>query len=343
MALKFSRGGSSAAPSSRINPRISPNISRGIYHPPSPTGSKFIPFQPTGPAIVPPAPAPVNPDTGIQQTPSVPQPAQYSSGGGGGGGGYSDAANQTPEADDQQASRTDQQNQQQDSQAQDDAQYQAQMAQYQAQLEAYNAAQASQTITPVVTAQKEGLLTRFWHWLFGKPKSQMSGDPVQDAVAGLVIRARSGDQNAMGMIAEVRKAAQAGSPKAQYAYNCIEDYIKRNPASGISRNIKAQVGDESIRNQVALANGPLLTNDVVAQFCNTFGSEDEKKAFKHGIKRYKHMRHLKQIKAQLPPPQQRALQIGVDFGVARSIQKVRIPGNSVWDFSPVCAIELGEQ
>lgn len=336
MPLKFSRGGSSSAP--KPAGRFNPNISRGIYHPPA-VGSKFVAFQPTGPAIVPQPAAPVNPDTGVAQTPTMPQPG---SGGGGSAGQYSDAASQTPEQDDQQAAQQ-QQNAQQDSQqqAQDDAQYQAQMAQYQAQLEAYNAAQASQTITPVVTAQKEGLLTRFWHWLFGKPKSQMSGDPIQDAVAGLVIRARSGDQNAMGMIAEVRKSAMAGNPKAQYAYKCLEDYIRRNPAN-ISRNKNVQVGDESIRNQVALANGPLLTNDYVAQFCNTFGSEDEKKAFKHGVKRYKHMRHLKQLKNTLPKPQQRALQIGVDFGVARSIQAVRIPGNSIRDFSPVVAFELGE-
>ncbi len=65
-------------------------------------------------------------------------------------------------------------------------------------------------------------------------KSRMS-----KVATDLVFRARHGDQNAMGMIAEVRKAAQRSkfgkeNLRAKLAFGMIQEAIRRNPKGGIS-------------------------------------------------------------------------------------------------------------
>ena len=100
--------------------------------------------------------------------------------------------------------------------------YQQDQAEYIKKLEEYNAqiAQAGPStslVAPTPPAKQEGIFARFFSWLFGKKTTslQASGDPVTDACAALVQRARQGDQNAMGMIASVRKSAQQGNPRAR--------------------------------------------------------------------------------------------------------------------------------
>jgi hypothetical protein len=50
-----------------------------------------------------------------------------------------------------------------------------------------------------------------------------------DGAAALIDRARTGDQNAMGMIAAVREQAQAGSPRAQVSCALMARYCAAKP------------------------------------------------------------------------------------------------------------------
>lgn len=66
---------------------------------------------------------------------------------------------------------------------------------------------------------------------------------MSQATASLVLRARAGDQNAMGMIAMVAKAAKkkGGSMRAKVAYRMLQKYIEKHPAS---KQREAIVGEE---------------------------------------------------------------------------------------------------
>jgi hypothetical protein len=54
---------------------------------------------------------------------------------------------------------------------------------------------------------------------------------LESGARDLVIRARSGDQNAMGMIAEIRKKAATGHAKAKAGFEAIHAYIRKNPTA----------------------------------------------------------------------------------------------------------------
>ena len=54
---------------------------------------------------------------------------------------------------------------------------------------------------------------------------------LESGAKDLVVRSRNGDQNAMAMIAEVRKAAQRGSVKARMGFEAIKQYIEKNPTA----------------------------------------------------------------------------------------------------------------
>jgi hypothetical protein len=62
--------------------------------------------------------------------------------------------------------------------------------------------------------------------MFSKPPTDLDR-----AVGDIVERARAGDQVAMAIIAEVRKNAQAGVPRARMTFGMLEKYIKKNPPS----------------------------------------------------------------------------------------------------------------
>jgi hypothetical protein len=70
---------------------------------------------------------------------------------------------------------------------------------------------------------------------------------LESGARDLVIRARSGDQNAMGMIAEVRKKAATGNAKAQAGFAAIHAYIKKNPSSENKVHIErdSKIGGEA--------------------------------------------------------------------------------------------------
>lgn len=72
---------------------------------------------------------------------------------------------------------------------------------------------------------------------------------LKSGAEDIVIRARNGDQNAMGMIAEVRKAAKAGNAKAQMGFEAIRDYIARNPTkeNRIATERDCVIGAEGVR------------------------------------------------------------------------------------------------
>ncbi len=59
-----------------------------------------------------------------------------------------------------------------------------------------------------------------------------SKEIVKASVESLVIRARAGDQNAMGMLASIQKAAKEGNEKALRSYKLARDYIMKNPPGG---------------------------------------------------------------------------------------------------------------
>lgn len=93
------------------------------------------------------------------------------------------------------------------------------------------------------------------------------------AAASLVRRARMGDQNAMGLIAMVRENATKGLVRARQTLDAMLDYIRQNPANA------AMAGDA-----VTLSNRMPMTNNIVSKMAGTFGSEEERVAFIHGVK-----------------------------------------------------------
>jgi hypothetical protein len=189
---------------------------------------------------------------------------------------------------------------------------------------------------------------------------QIEKEAMRSAAESLVERARNGDQNAVAIIIEVRKNAQAGKQKAKIAYSLLKDYITNNPngqqhhtfrgesqvkfkspigalriasqkvkdayeyAATVSSHIEAVgptfEGSEQAAN--VLADGPAVTDELLASVQNSLPSGKE--AFKVGVKASRHKRQIADIAKKVSKEEKRCLQIGYVLGVARSIQMVRL-------------------
>lgn len=249
----------------------------------------------------------------------------YESGGGGGGGGGAAPQGST------------------DDQAQRD--YEAQLAAYNEQMaqQGIRGGGASQALA-VKAAEKPGIFRRFYNWLFGK-KTTISGEPTDSVImreaAHLVLRARKGDQNAMDTIYMVRQSALKGSPRAIRAYAALKEYVYANPVGSNASSYAP--GDIKYERRSALANAPLLTNDRIRSVESAFGSEQEQRAFHHGVNHHRHEKKIEKLAAKLPPKAAQALLAGTDVGNARAIQKLRHPKSRVSEFNPIIGWELGEK
>ena len=184
-------------------------------------------------------------------------------------------------------------------------------------------------------------------------------------IRDLVTRARAGDQNAMGMIAMVGKAARAGNPKAKRATIAIRNYINRNPVgskfgqSTLPVSLVHAVHNESggrlisaVQQAMAYPNAidvvcvilsnrvPLTTKRLTA-IASQFGTEDEVKVFCFAV--YNPSANAsKDIRAKMNARGSAFLDTGRCFGFARAIQLVRMPQSRLSRFSSAVAWELGE-
>ncbi len=154
------------------------------------------------------------------------------------------------------------------------------------------------------------------------------------AARSLVTRARAGDQNAMGMIAQVRETAKKGGFHARVAFGMLEEEVHSRPIFGQEaatppphpRVIRALVMPEhfypGLRHAwnrkggftamiVALANGPKLTAGRIDRMVQGVPNDAPGRAGRKAL------------------------------AVARSIQAVRL-GFPLAQFSKMVAWELGE-
>lgn len=202
---------------------------------------------------------------------------------------------------------------------------------------------------------------------------------LKEEVAGVVIRARAGDQNAMGLLVEVGKAAKGGNSKAKLAQKYALDYIKTNPVddkitfSGTNitwlqvrpyvRRMQSAFGAETPTDYVrgiiptithmgqyavtTLANGPSLlprkgNNNCVRALMLAFSNPEDRKAFQYGLNNSQYGSEIAARAAKLNPQQLFALAIGCIVGQARRIQAVRLPNVPISVLSKDAAKELGD-
>lgn len=190
-----------------------------------------------------------------------------------------------------------------------------------------------------------------------------SAEQVKQAAESLVIRARQGDQNAMGMIVAIRQNRDSGSRKAALAYDYIASYIRNNPVQE-----RSAFGNDC-QCFAPLARASKNPRHIVAfVLSNPMNSDDALKA-SHVLTRTLTLspRVLKEILGEIPPeirpifrpgfmdPLQlrqyirgldergrKALLLGYILGTARDIQDVGAGRSPIAKLSPMAAWELGE-
>lgn len=180
---------------------------------------------------------------------------------------------------------------------------------------------------PAATASPS-LWTRFWNWIQFWKKADPApaaaattahGETIESIAGSLVRRARAGDQNAMGMIEEVGRAAREGSPKAVVASGLIQRYIDQNPPSDMHGDddcdpdsLEERVHQASMRFAQHVLSAPRLH-----QFASSeFGAETSlsHQAFQFG------RRHPEVPMPELHPAHQRAHRVGRAVGLAERMQ-----------------------
>lgn len=171
-------------------------------------------------------------------------------------------------------------------------------------------------------------------------------DELALAAESLVERTRAGDQNAMGMIAMIKRNAQNGSPRAKRSLDLIADYIRRHPVKNVSNPFgNEQKPEESnilFRATVALANGAPLSNTRIQAMASTFGTEDEEKLFLYAVVNYKKPDLIDSLAGKFGQWVRNVVQLGKNVGTARGIQLVRMPGTPISAFDAKVGWELGE-
>lgn len=201
---------------------------------------------------------------------------------------------------------------------------------------------------------------------------KVSLERLQLGSRDLVLRARQGDQNAMGTISMVRKNAEMGHPRAQITYTIMKEFIESHPAtedkiifSGETHNpyaielVKEETKEAdpdryssavimllpaigAQQAAVLLANGPDLTEDSQldippenprVQAILRCISEDFREVFLLGLR----CKNLAQANTLGIPGK-----LGFSVGLARTIQGVRDGKIPIREFSPMASWELGE-
>ncbi len=166
----------------------------------------------------------------------------------------------------------------------------------------------------------------------------MADQALQLAAEALVLRARQGDQNAMGMITQVKQAASRGVARCKESLAAISAYIKANPADD-----QSDFGAESKLPKITtaalkMARGPLLTDAYIRELGTNFGSDEEEHLFLDTVGNFRSLPSPKTI----PPEDLKLMKVSYDIGVARSLQAVRQKGSKISKYSPMAGWELGE-
>ncbi len=159
------------------------------------------------------------------------------------------------------------------------------------------------------------------------------------AVEDLVRRARLGDQNAMAMIAEVKRCAASGSQRPAIMLDKIQAYITANPYTGSTIGVDPVLPKSTVLASSVLANGPMLSKARLIEIAKSLGGNA--KAFFFGCKNYMRPGKIAAL-AKKKPEVEGALKTGVTAGLARAIQIVRLPDSKIAHFAPSVAWELGE-
>jgi hypothetical protein len=194
---------------------------------------------------------------------------------------------------------------------------------------------------------------------------------LQTVCSELVVRARAGDQNAMGLLVEVGKSAKVGSPRAIESKRLIEEYIRLNPPPKKSTTRQQNTWTQSIANYVnamqasfsgepdelgdciiaiipfmgpygatTLANGPELNNDIINLISSAFGSDAEEHAFLFAIANADQSDSIIKNISKLNKDAAYAILIGCVVGQAKRIQMVRLPGTPISVISKKAEEEL---
>lgn len=153
-------------------------------------------------------------------------------------------------------------------------------------------------------------------------------------VAALVRRARAGDQNAMAMIAMVRRSADKGSMVAQVTSQMIRDYIAKNPVPGARMGLETTTADPLYAKAVALSHGPLLSNARIANMTDALDGRS-RELFFQGMK----WASSEAAPKRGAPP----YEAGRIVGMARALQAVRMPSSPVSKQNRVAGAEMGEE
>lgn len=181
----------------------------------------------------------------------------------------------------------------------------------------------------------------------------------------LVERSRVGDQNAMAIMAGVRKRAYQGNPRARAAFRMLQAYIEANPVQGgaarfpgarrpfklleatlqkgpeeYALGVSALVPllDDPMKAACKLSHGRPIDSAVLTQVLAMLPETDEGKenAFKAG---YFGKRTEVESMTDLG---RRVAAVGLALSWAKRLQEVRKPETPIRYFSKVCAWELGE-
>jgi hypothetical protein len=172
---------------------------------------------------------------------------------------------------------------------------------------------------------------------------------MQLKVRDIIIRSRAGDQNAIALIIETRKAAERGIARAKYAFGMLANYIKSHPSSKrvsfgeekpvIALKMQIQAPSDlhygaavsALTNDfpsvVVLANGPEITDTRITCIHDCC---PDKESFKAGFAGDRKVTVTRSGK------------VGFFVRLARKIQEVRKPGSNIRLFSPSIAWELGQ-
>jgi len=211
--------------------------------------------------------------------------------------------------------------------------------------------------------------------------SQVETSMMQMGAEDLVIRSRAGDQVATAQIEAIGQNANAKLARAIKSSKMIAGYIKENPVSNIGWSPVSVIvdsrKDKRLRTKftniasgedleeyganilsllptvgwfgvVTLANGPsLLMSGRAKAIARSFTNPEEKHAFCFGRKYCDDPDAEEWLKNQdflavAHAPLRQALDLGIKFGWAQKIQRVREPGSRISDFDAAAGWELGE-
>jgi hypothetical protein len=191
---------------------------------------------------------------------------------------------------------------------------------------------------------------------------------IQKASQTLVDRSRHGDQNATGIIVEIRKNRDRGNPQADASYRYMMDYIRKNPpAPQMSFGSEGRCPSFQKLKKVRDLKGKPYGRFVVKFVLNMGKNVEDSKLAAHILAQgraidwvalrdvlgstpsqvrpafrvgYQTPQQINQVEAS--PVDLKMMQLGYILGLAEKVQKLKMPDTPISDFSPRMGWELGE-